>query len=69
MLYILRNWENKIIKEYDRVANGIWKSKRKIVYRHRGEKNILVRFYEDKIKELKENHLSEEDIIGEWFKC
>ena len=28
-------------------------------------KNILERFYEDKIKELKENHLSEEDIIGE----
>ena len=39
--------------------------KEKDIFRYRGEKNILVRFYEDKIKELKENHLSEEDIIGE----
>ena len=69
LLYILRNEEDEVIKEYFRVANGIWKSKRKICYGRTDEKDIIVRYYGEKIKEMKENHKSEKDIIGEWFKC
>lgn len=69
LLYILRNEEDEIIKEYERVSSGIWNSKRKIVYGRTDEKDILVRFYEDKINEMKEYHMNEDEIIGEWFKC
>ena len=50
LLYILRNEEDKVIKEYFRVANGIWKSKRKICYGLTDEKDIIVRYYEEKIQ-------------------
>ena len=69
MLYILRNEEDEIIKEYFRVSNEIWKSKRKIYYGRIDEKDIIERYYKDKITEMKENHKSENDIIREWFKC
>lgn len=44
-------------------------SKRNKVYGLTDKKDILIRYYEDKIEETEEKHKSEDDIIGEWFKC
>ena len=69
LLYILRKEEDDIIKENYRLKNGIWNSKKKIVFGRADEKDIIVRFYEDNINELKQNNAEEGTIVGEWYKC
>ena len=71
LLYNLREKEDLIIKEHQRLLEGICSSKRRKLGGRTDEKDIYVRFYEDKIKELKKNNLnvSEETIIKEWFIC
>lgn len=62
LLYKLREEEDLIMKEHQRLCEGIWSSKR----RKLGGSSD-----EDKIKGLKKNNLNvnEEAIIKEWFIC
>ena len=59
------------MKEHQRLYEGIWSSKRSKLGRRTDEKDIFVRFYEDKIKDLKNvnPNVNEEAIIKEWFIC
>lgn len=55
MLYILREEEDLIRKEYIRLITGIWSSKKKN--------------YEEKINDLKKQNTDEDMIIEEWYNC
>ena len=59
------------MKEHQRLYEGIWNSKRRKLGGRSDEKDIYVRFYEDKIKDLKNGNpnVNEEAIIKEWFIC
>ena len=69
MLFVLRREEDDIIKENIRLTTGIWTSKIKIIFGRSDEKDIIVRYFEDKINDLKENNSSNDKIIEEWFNC
>ena len=69
MLYVLRKEENDISKEYLRLITGIWNTKRKIIYGRSDEKDIIVRYYEDVVNELKSNNANDEEIVNQWYKC
>ena len=68
-LFVLRREEDDIIKENIRLTTGIWTSKRKIIFGRSDEKDLIVRYFEDKINDLKENNSSDDTIIEEWFNC
>ena len=57
------------MKEHQRLYEGIWRSKSHKLGGRTDEKNIYVRFYEDKIKDLKNANpnVNEETIIKEWL--
>ena len=59
------------MKEHQRLYEGIWSSKRRKLGSRTDEKDIYVRFYEDKVKDLKNANpnVNEETIIKEWFIC
>ncbi len=59
------------MKEHQRFYEGIWSSKRLKLSGRADEKDIYVRFYENKIKDLKNANpnVNEETIIKEWFIC
>ena len=42
--------------------------RKKLIYGRSDEKDIVVRYYKDKINDLKSNNTDEADIIDEWFK-
>ena len=71
LLYKLREEEDFIMKEHQRLFEGIWSSKRRKLGGRADEKDIYVRFYEEKIIEIKNvnPNVSEETIIKEWFIC
>ena len=69
MLYVLRKEEDDISKEYLRLTTGIWNTKRKIIYGRSDEKDIIVRYYEDVINDLKTNNANDDEIVNQWFKC
>ena len=69
MLYVLRKEENYISKEYLRLTNAIWNTKRKIIYGPSEEKDIIVRYYEDVVNELKSNNANDDEIVNQWYKC
>ena len=59
------------MKEHQRLCEGIWSFKRRKLGGRTDEKDIYVRFYEDKIKDLKNGNpnVNKETIIKEWFIC
>ena len=59
------------MKEHQRLYEGIWSSKRSKLGDRTDEKDIYVKFYEDKIKNLKNANpnINEETIIKECFVC
>ena len=69
LLYVLRKEEDDISKEYLRLTTGIWYTKRKIIYGRSDEKDIIVRYYEDVINDLKTNNANDDEIVNQWFKC
>ena len=69
MLYVLRKEEDDISKEYLRLTTGIWNTKRKIIYGRSDEKDIIVRYYEDVINDLKTNNANDDERVNQWFKC
>ena len=64
MLYALRKEENDISKEYLRLTTGIWNIKRRIIYGRSDEKDIIVRYYEDIVNELKTNNANDDEIVN-----
>ena len=66
LLYILREEEDLIRKEYICLITGIWSSKKKKLS---DEKDIIVRYYEEKINDLKKQNTDEDMIIEEWYNC
>ena len=69
MLYVLIQEEDDITKEYLRLTTGIWNTKRKLIYGRSDEKDIIVRYYEELVNELKNNNANDDEIVNEWFKC
>lgn len=69
MLYVLRKEEDDISKEYLRLTICIWNTKRKIIYGRSDEKDIIVRYNEEFVNELKTNNTNDDEIVNQWFKC
>ena len=60
----MRKEENDISKEYLRLTTGIWNIKRRIIYGRSDEKDIIVRYYEDIVNELKTNNANDDEIVN-----
>lgn len=69
LLFILREEENFILKEEEKLLTGLWSQKFKKSRGRTDEIDVFVCYYRDKINEMKTQNATKNKIIQVWFKC